>query len=118
MVGEREREGRARMGKGRGGCTSLRLEFNFFVTKESRKRAKRGCTLRKEGRKEGWGGSGGSKRGETGEDRRVQEKSHSCKLDGLASTKLRLAIKNFPNSRRASLFSFRFHFFIDTFFLR
>lgn len=41
-----------------GGCASLQLEFNFFVTKEWRKRPERGCTLRKEGM--GWNGSGDS----------------------------------------------------------
>lgn len=88
MDGNGGREGERRAsenGKREGGCTSLRLEFNFFVTKESRKRAKRGCTLRKEGRKEGWSGSGGSKRGETGEDRRVTFKKNPIRANWTAS---------------------------------
>lgn len=61
--------------RGGGGCASLQLEFNFFATKESRKRAKRGLYTA-EGRKEkeGWDGSGDSKRGERGSVRHVSRK--------------------------------------------
>lgn len=93
--------------RGGGGCASLQLEFNFFATKESRKRAKRGLYTA-EGRKEkeGWDGSGDSKRGERRERIGASRfKKNPIRANWMAPVRLK------RDSRLKSFFEFSLSFF-------